>query len=223
MTLSSGASRLTSADTERSVYLGSSPSFRKIHARREGESAVYILELNSYDAPTTENGWLDRGLMAMRDIDALELYDIAFELGSDGWTRGDGDALDEAAMETLVQALANLQVSGLTEAGDEDAAAAGESLRIDVRSGETSTRLTLLDNPDRERYYLSSDRYDGVFDTSAYDAERLIEAARRVADLPALEDESDPDLAVDAVDASDERGPIDDSAPDPEGEAQSGQ
>lgn len=226
--------RLANADTERAVYLGSSPSFRKIHARREGESAVYVLELNSYDAPTTENDWLDRSLLAVRDIDALTLHGIAFELGSDGWTRGDGGAVDAAAMETLVQALASLRVSARVKDGDEGAAAAEESLRLDVRSGDTASRLTLLEHSDSEadieRYYLSSDRYAGVFDTSAYDAERLIEAARSLAGLPALEGEADDaDLPADAIDA--EQGAVDtvrdgttgDTAPPSESEASSGQ
>ena len=213
--------RLANADTERAVYLGSSPSFRKIHARREGESAVYVLELNSYDAPTTENDWLDRSLLALRNIDALTLYGIDFELGSEGWTRGDGGAVDAAAMEPLVQALASLRVSARVKADDEDAAAAEESLRLDVRSGDTDARLTLLEHSDTEadtdRYYLSSDRYAGVFDTSAYDAERLLEAARRLAGLPALEDESDnAALAVDATgeDAIDEQGAAEDTTDD---------
>ena len=205
--------RLANADTERAVYLGSSPSFRKIHARREGESAVYVLELNSYDAPTTENDWLDRSLLALRNIDALTLYGIAFELGSEGWTRGDGGAVDAEAMETLVQALASLRVSARVKDGDEDAAAAEESLRLDVRSGDTGTRLVLLEHSDTQadidRYYLSSDRYAGVFDTSAYDAERLLEAARRLAGLPAPEDESDnAELAID------EEGAVEDTADD---------
>ena len=205
--------RLANADTERAVYLGSSPSFRKIHARRDGENAVYVLELNSYDAPTTENDWLDRSLLALRNIDALTLYGIAFELGSEGWTRGDGGAVDAAAMETLVQALASLRVSARVKDGDEDAAAAEESLRLDVRSGATGTRLVLLERSDTEgdidRYYLSSDRYAGVFDTSAYDAERLLEAARSLAGLPALDDESDnAELAID------EAGAVEDTADD---------
>ena len=205
--------RLANADAERAVYLGSSPSFRKIHARREGESAVYVLELNSYDAPTTENDWLDRSLLAVRNIDALTLYGIAFELGSEGWTRGDGGAVDAEAMETLVQALASLRVSARVKDGDEDAAAAEESLRLDVRSGDTGTGLVLLEHSDTQadvdRYYLSSDRYAGVFDTSAYDAERLLEAARSLAGLPALEDESDnAELAID------EAGAVEDTTDD---------
>ena len=208
--------RLANADTERAVYLGSSPSFRKIHARREGESAVYVLELNNYDAPTTENDWLDRSLLALRNIDALTLYSIDFELGSEGWTRGDGGAVDAAAMETLVQALASLRVSARVKDGDEDAAAAEESLRLDVRSGDTDARLTLFEHSDSEadieRYYLSSDRYAGVFDTSAYDAERLLEAARSLAGLPAAEDESD--NAALAVDAIDEEGAVEDTTDD---------
>lgn len=173
---------------EATVYLGSSPSFRKIHARREGSAKVYIIEMNSYDAPIEAGAWLDRALLAVEDPRALDLYGVQYERGAgeqgaEEWSRGDGGAVDEAAMEQLLQALRNLRVSGLVDKTDESAQAAGETLRITVGSGEDRTRITLLDNPETERYYLSSDRYTAVFDTSAFDAERLIEAAKAAAGI----------------------------------------
>ena len=124
-------------------------------------------------------------------------------------------------METLVQALAGLRVSARVKDGDENAAAAEESLRLDVRSGDTGTGLVLLEHSDSEadtdRYYLNSDRYAGIFDTSAYDAERLLEAARRLAGLPAPEDEPDnAELAIDEEGAAEDT--TDDTITDPSSE-----
>ncbi|GEM_PF-550085 len=180
---------LTSGETEKTVYLGSAPSFRKVHARRDGDNAIYILEFNSYDAPTEENGWLDRKLLALSDVDHISLYGIDYRLTDEGWARGDGEAVNAEAAETLIQALAGLQVSGVVEVGDADAENAGESLRMDVRAGSETLRLTILDNPETERYYLQSDAFDALFDTSAYDAERIIEASRTLAGLEPVDDE----------------------------------
>ncbi len=71
----------------------------------------------------------------------------------------------------------------LVDEGDEDAQAAGEALRLDLTAGGNAFRLTVLDNPEIERYYLSSDRFDPLFNTSAFDAERLIEAAKAAAGI----------------------------------------
>jgi hypothetical protein len=195
--------RLSGGGQERVVYLGSSPAFRKIHARRAGERAVYVLEFNSYDAATNDQRWLDRGLLAARDVSALELYGVRYERAEDAWTRADGEAVDDAAMETLLQVLSSLQVSGLVEADDEEAAAAGESLRLDVEGGGARRRLTVLDNPDAERFYLSSDRYDVTFNTSSYDAERLIDAARALAGIEAPAGEGAPGDDEEVADEAD--------------------
>jgi len=175
--------RLSGGAQERVVYLGTSPAFRKIHARREGERAVYVIELNSYDAAALAERWVDRSLLAAGEISSLALYGVRYTLADGAWTRDDGEAVDDAAMESLLQVLSSLQVSGLVDADDQDAAAAGEALRLDLETGNTTRRLTVLDNPDVERFYLSSDAFDATFDTSAYDAERLIDAARAVAGI----------------------------------------
>ena len=178
------------------VYLGTSPSFRKIHARRDGDSAVYVIELNSFDAPTGAGEWLDRTLLAARDLTAIGLYGVDYELEDEGWQRADGEAVDAGAMEELLQVLASLRVSGIEEADDDALVDAGESLRIDLSSGGERFRLTVLDNPEEERFYLRSDRFDETFGTSAYDAERLIDAARAVAGMTDEEDDAQADGAA---------------------------
>lgn len=199
--------RVSGEDSEQTVYLGSSPSFRKIHARREGEAAVYMIDLNSYDAPTDDGAWLDRSLLAVKQVDSIELYGLRFALQGDTWTRDDGDTVDAEAMEQLVQAVANLRVSGLVDEDDEDAGAAGEALRLTLGTGDEELRLTVLDNPEGERYYLRSDAWEPVFNTSAYDAERLIDAAKAAAGMAEEQAEpsestgqADDDAGTDAAD-----------------------
>jgi hypothetical protein len=183
---------LTSGSGSATVFLGSSPSYRKIHARRDGDNAVYVIELNSYDAPVNQAGWLDKSLLAARDLDGIGLYGLEFKLEGDSWTRSDAEPVDAEAMETLVQVLASLRVSGLA---DEDGDDTGEALRIDLRGADGSSRLTVLEEGESERYFLRSDRFEQSFTTSAYDAERLVDAARDLAGLAEEEEEAEADDA----------------------------
>ncbi|MFT7288782.1 MAG: hypothetical protein ACI87W_002905 [Halieaceae bacterium] len=181
------------------AYLGSSPGFRKVHARRDGDSAVYVLELNSYDAPATQDGWLDHGLLAQRQLEHFALYGVDFTLAGERWTRSDGETVSRDAMQTLLEVLAGLQVSGIAEEGDQDAAAAGEALRITLGNEPGQSRLTVLDNPALERFYLRSDHYAQTFNTSAYDAERLIDAAKA---LVGADDQESADAVQSAVESA---------------------
>lgn len=42
------------------LYLGSSPSFKKIHARVDGAEETYSLDFNAYDIPTGATNWVDK-------------------------------------------------------------------------------------------------------------------------------------------------------------------
>ncbi len=176
---------------DHTAYLGLSPAFRKTHARAGNDSSIYTIELNNYDAPVDLGAWLDKTLLARGDVSAFELYDLRFTRDGDSWQRDDGESVDSEALDELLQVLRGLRVSGLVAEDDEDADAAGEALRISFGSDAGGERLLVLDNPEIERYYLSSDRFAPVFDTSAYDAERLIDAAKALVGISEESDEAD--------------------------------
>lgn len=168
--------------SSRSVYIGSSPAFRKVHARAEGSSDIHVIELNSYDAPTGAASWLDRGLLAMDNVDALLVADRRFSLIDDAWEDEDGDAADAEAAENLVQALSALQVSGLATAEDQALAEAGNlALELTVNQREEAATFTLRENDGR--HFIRSSRYEPLFTISNYDAERVIDAANRLAGI----------------------------------------
>lgn len=167
---------VTTADQSAVAFLGSSPAFQKIHARADGDAKIFVLPLNSYDAPTTEGEWLDRRVLAQPDLDAIAVGNAQLTLEGGAWTRADGKDVDAEAIATLVQVLAGLQVSGISD--DDAQQTAVTALELRTSGGERpALELTVLKNTDEERYYLRADRYAQTFDTSSFDAERLIEAA----------------------------------------------
>ncbi len=68
-----------------------------------------------------------------------------------------------------------MRVSGSAEDGE--SATAEQILRLSAGRGGSTSELRLLYDSDTERYFLRSNRYDAMFNTSAYDAERLRDAA----------------------------------------------
>jgi hypothetical protein len=101
------------------VYLGSSPGFRKVHARRGGDNAVYAIELNTADTPVETGQWLDKTLLALNgDITALSADDVKLTKGEGGWQlEGVAAKPDQQAVERLLQQLHGLIVEDVVPQG----------------------------------------------------------------------------------------------------------
>lgn len=168
---------VSSPEGQATAYLGSAPALRKVHARRDGETEVFVLPFSSFDAPVDIDSWLDTRLLSQPALSTFTLYGTQYVLSQGRWSRSDGQDSDETQVTPLAQILGNLQISGLVDPADDDAASAGEALRISLGSAEQGSQIAVLHNPESDRYYLQSERFGEVFSTSAYDAERLIEAA----------------------------------------------
>lgn len=168
---------LSSSDREAIAYLGSTPALRKIHARAEGENAVFVIAFSRTDAPVDIDSWLDPRLLSPQAPAAFSLYGTEFTLDGGRWSRSDDEPVDQMLAAAFAETLGSVQVSGLVDAADDDAASAEEALRASIGIGAQGSQVTVLHNPNSDRYYLQSKKYGAVFSTSAYDAERLIEAA----------------------------------------------
>jgi hypothetical protein len=142
---------------------------------------VYVLALNSYDAPADANSWLDKGLLALRNPQKMTVNDLNFVLEDNSWVRKNTDLnaepVDPGAMETLLSALAGLQVSGIE---NEELTGVETVLSITASAAAGNTTLEILEDTEAERYFLRSDRYEPLFATSAYDAERILEAVGKL-------------------------------------------
>ncbi|WOJ98605.1 DUF4340 domain-containing protein [Congregibacter brevis] len=163
---------------EATVYLGSTAALGKIHARMSDEDAVYVLSLSSLDVPVDIDSWLDTRLLSRRTPTMFSLYGVDFFRDDGDWTSNDGQIANASLSAKFVDVLGSLQVSGLVDAADDDAANAGEALRVSFGKDNDIDHLVVLHNPESDRYYFQSERFNGVFSTSAYDAERLIDAAK---------------------------------------------
>ncbi|MAT83050.1 MAG: hypothetical protein CMD39_02060 [Gammaproteobacteria bacterium] len=164
-----------SADGETVVdlFLGTSPGYQQVHARRAGDDAVYAIGLSNYQVPAAPDQWLDKALLRARGEVAEVSLDGAWTLrrGDDGWLV-DGEPADPEAVAALTRRLTELRVMGTS-----DRAVEGEPAAVvDVADAEGQYRLSLHGEDDGEPYLLRSSRQEGVFELAAYQAEQLLVA-----------------------------------------------
>jgi Domain of unknown function (DUF4340) len=154
------------------IYLGTSPGFRKVHARNEHQDAVYSITLDALQPSALSADWLEPRLLQVRaplGIDA-DLYSLHFENGV--WLSGTGDIPDEPELEALITALKTLQVDGVAEEELQRELSAAEAdlvLKIQSLAGAVTLQLISLNNA----YFIHSSEYPLFFKLSAYDFDRL--------------------------------------------------
>lgn len=162
----------SSTDTTSTVYLGTSPGFRKVHVRREGEDAIYAVEFNTFDLPVSESEWLDQTLLQLPDADAIQGLDYQLTRTGDEWRMAAGETPLQATVDSLVNGLQSLRVNG---SADIATAAILRDMEVPptltVVSGEASYEYRLFEI--EETYYVKRADIDIYFNVSALDYDRL--------------------------------------------------
>lgn len=154
------------------VYLGTSPGFRKVHARNADQDAIFSITLNTFEVPANSQAWLDPKLLQVRvplRIDS-DLYNIYLEDGH--WKSATGGRPDKTQVDALLTALKNLQVEGI--AGDDlqrDLSAVEDELILSIQSlgGEVTLEVMTLN----KQHYIYSSEFPLFFRLSTYDFDRL--------------------------------------------------
>jgi hypothetical protein len=156
----------------RTLYLGTSPGFRKVHARMDGEDAIYAVEFNTFDVPTTDTEWLDQTLLQLDEIDSVKGLDYLLTPADDAWQLADGSIAEQSAVDGLLNGLQSLRVEGSVDIAT--AAVLRETevpATLTVSSGEQVYEYRLFEIEDA--YYLKRSDVDIYFSVSALDYDRL--------------------------------------------------
>jgi hypothetical protein len=153
------------------IYLGTSPGYRRVHARTEGEDAIYSIDFANHEVPTSQDDWLDKTLLHSGAITSVALgEDWQLTESDDGWLV-DGEPADPEAAEKLVERLQELRVMGFYR-GDRNEL--GEQRRLQVVDEQGSYGLSLSHDTENDEYLIASDRVDGEFILASYAAEQIL-------------------------------------------------
>lgn len=155
-----------------SVYLGTSPGFRKVHARNDDQDAIYSISLNLFDVPAQDDQWLDRGLLQVRAPLSIIADGYSLDRSSGDWLLGTGGRPEPRELAALLEALQNLQVDGVASAeqlGDLKGQEAELILQVESLAGNFSLELFQLES----QYFIRHSTYSPVFRLSGYTYDQL--------------------------------------------------
>ncbi|MEE2766194.1 MAG: DUF4340 domain-containing protein [Pseudomonadota bacterium] len=175
----------SSAKVSETLYLGTSPGFKKIHARMDGTNTIYGIKFSAYQASTKAREWTDQNFLHLpRDqIEGIELGDVVLRR-EDGKFTVEGVSDAEMVVEAEVaNLLADVSTLGFQEVlGKEDIPSFHLNspefgFVIRSRSGERiQYRYGKLD--EKDQYVLKPSNSEYFFKVSKYNLESLQDVQR---------------------------------------------
>ena len=170
------------------VWLGTSPGFQRVHARREGSDSVYSVAFSNFQAPVKAEEWLDKALLAADGAVKSVASPAGFKLekGGEGWLV-DGVAANQVKATSFAERFENLRVLGVADASlaGNSGADKGTFTVVDSKGEYT---LQLKQGAGENEYALTSSRSDGSYKLAAYLAEQMLEGSDEL--LAAAEEDS---------------------------------
>ncbi len=120
LTLLSGEEALTR------IYVGTSPGFRKVHVRPQGEEAVFAVAFNSWEANAKADDWIDKAILKLdeAEVERVEMPGFVLQQEEESLKIADLAAEEQINAEesrSLLGKLAGLRIESLlgTEAKPE--------------------------------------------------------------------------------------------------------
>ena len=149
------------------LYLGTSPGFRRTHARRAGQSDVYSVAVNTYDLPDSTEGWLDKSLLQVTEVAAVQIDGKPLSKDGDNWVFDGSDQTDQEQASELVRSFENLRVLDVVEEVEESAEFSTVSVTSDndgyeYRFGETDGSYLVARSDVDATFSISQATYDKI-------------------------------------------------------------
>lgn len=179
LTLLSGEEPITQ------LYIGTSPGFRKVNVRPEGEDKVFAVEFDSWDASAKTDDWIDKGILKLKEDDiervempgfVLQRQDGKFEVAD----LGDKEQTVETETGALLRKLSALNIQSLV----------GTKAKPEYRQDEPELELTVkrkdgeelsyrFSKPKEEPYYvLKRSDFDQYFKVAEFTVDPIKDTAR---------------------------------------------
>ena len=193
-------------DTLATVFLGTSPGMRRMHARTESDDAVFSILFAAHEAPAQAEDWEDKEILVMPEgeIEKIRLSDLSLvrrskakagavatekkrsksEESSVVWhseTIKAGESLQTEAVEKLARNLANLRIGKVL--GIESK----QTYRLNTpkltlsltRKGKGDVTYQLGEHTDGDFFVLKVSTRSEYFRIAKYTAEQLLKASSR--------------------------------------------
>lgn len=206
-------------DTVADIYLGTSPGYRKTHARRAGEDEVYAVGFSNYEAGVKPADWLDRSLLRPKgevaslrrlpadpvsaedqpepstEADATEEQEAVEPVAGFEFSKNEEDLWTSVDGSALDQGKVETFVGrfkGLSVTGVSEAELPeSATMAFVLTDDEGDQTLTVFALEDGEKYVAVSDRVAGAYELSKYIAEQMNKPLADLFPDPPVDEESE--------------------------------
>jgi len=173
-----------------SLYLGSSPGYRKVHARVDAQENVFAVKFATHQLPTEGVKWVDTSLTSVPEdsITNIKFQDIGLHKDNDKWQLANlnkGETSNEEEIRKVLDALANLNFQEVLGTEPKPEYKLGEPkvhFTLELKDADTDGNKTLeltLNQPQEGDYYIltRSDRPE-IFKVSSFLVTALLDLNR---------------------------------------------
>ncbi len=180
------------------LYIGTSPGFRKAHVRLDGDDHIFAVALESWEVSAQADYWLKKDILRISpiDIDRIVMADVVLtrsDLTLQPEDLAEQEAPDTAAIDSLIHRFAGLQIQSVLGGEDsEDYQLDKPVLEIDVTLKHGDVFNYRFSKPDAESGYYILKRSDlpYYFTVAEFSVNALRETERRTL---VREDSDDPE------------------------------
>ena len=168
------------------LYIGTSPGFRKAHARLNGNHDIFVITLESWETSAQADHWLKKDILQInsKTIDRLVMNDVVLTR-SDQTLQPDDLAEHEQpnteAINSLINRLAGLQIQSVSGTVDKEDVQRNEPvLEIDLTLAQGGSLKYRFFKPEEAGGHYSLERSDlpYYFTVAAFSVDALREAER---------------------------------------------
>jgi len=160
--------------TLKTLYIGTSPGYRQVYVRRDGEDQVYAVRLDNYEISTENSQWLQATLLRPSG-EIADLRGAGFELQKvDGkWKEasGTGEVITDE-IDKLTGVLKRLRVIAAVDKPKVDPV-----YMLKVNTADKDYTYHLYEQGDK--HYITRDDYDLAFEINKPDYERITGATAK--------------------------------------------
>lgn len=173
-------------DDVATLLLGTSPGFKKIHARIAGEDDIYAINFSVYEASVKPRDWEDKDLLNLDPNEIVRAETPDIRLIREGETLsvsdlGEAEETDPSGVSTLLGKLSKpsfLEVLGTEEQSEYQQDIPVLAYSLEVKSGR-SIDYTYSKPKEGDDFILKVSSRPEYFKTSKYSVERLQEEFTR--------------------------------------------
>ncbi len=167
------------------VFLGSSPGFRRVHARLDGDDHTYAIDFNAFDAPAEAGQWYDTELLktAAEDIVRIDLGSYALKAGDGGFeVEGlrEDEETDAGPVKDLVERVARVGFKEVLSVDGKTRFDGGRPIleySIETKTGSTITH-TVVSPKEGDYYILKSSAQPHYFEVERERFDKLRDTSR---------------------------------------------